>query len=64
MFPQNKKNLDHINSFWNSVQQKYSILEDIKNLNVIDEKINYLKMQLYEAPNGGLQNLAKKMEQC
>ena len=59
MFPQNKKNLDHINSFWNSVHKNIPY-EDIKNLNVIDEKINYLKMQLYEAPNGGLQNLAKK----
>jgi hypothetical protein len=59
MFPQNKKNLDHINSFWNSVQKNIPY-EDIKNLNVIDEKLNYLKMTLYEAPNAGLQNIAKK----
>jgi hypothetical protein len=62
-FPNDKKVLDHIDSYWNAASKKVPY-DDVANWQIIGKKINGVKAALYENPKAGLALLTKKLNKA
>ncbi len=63
LFPNEKKVVDHIDSFWNAASKEVPY-EDVANWQIIGKKINGIKAALYENPIAGLKHFSKELKKA